>query len=311
MSLDFLTGDQDDKQPDVGVILIDLSQIALATVMATYEDGEELNAVKIRHLVLSTLKYNALKFRKEGYTEVFVCVDNARKGYWRKKFAPYYKGNRAGAREESKMDWEGYFNGINTVVEEFKKYMPYYIIDVDHAEADDGIGVLTKYFSAIEGYKVMIVSSDGDFTQLQKYKNVRQWSPIQKKFVLPKIDPHMDKIVKIVKGDKKDNVASIKVRGDFHTTKQPGERSPNIYKAELESLSIMATDEELKEALPADQWERYKENRILIDFDYIEENISKNILELYTEYKLPARRNIYSYFVKSGLSKLLNEIDKF
>lgn len=308
MSLSFLNDEEDVQQK--GCTLIDLSQITLATIMATYEEGDKINVEQMRHLVLSTLKFNALKFKKEGYTEIFICVDNAKKGYWRKSVASYYKANRSISREANEWDWEGIFNGLHTVVDEISENLPYYVINVDHAEADDGIAVLTEYFSKLN-YKIMIVSSDGDFTQLHKFPNVRQWSPIQKKFVVPKIDPYMDKLIKVVKGDKKDNVASIKVRGDFHTTKQPGERSPSVYKKELDALSLLLTDEEIKSVLPEDQWNRFKENRILIDFDYIDENIKQEILKCYTEYKLPKRNKIYSYFVKNGLVKLINEINNF
>ncbi|MGZ7230684.1 hypothetical protein ACXWOM_09495, partial [Streptococcus pyogenes] len=94
--------------------------------------------------------------------------------------AYYYKKNRADGREESEWDWEGYFEGIRTVIEEFEKYMPYHMMNIDKMEADDHIAVLTKKLS-LEGNKVLIVSSDGDFTQLHKYPNVTQWSPMQKK----------------------------------------------------------------------------------------------------------------------------------
>lgn len=309
MSLSFLNN-EDDLEIKKGCTLIDLSQITIATVMATYNEGDKIDTDTMRHLILSTLKFNALKFKKDGYNEIFLCIDNAKKGYWRKTVASYYKGNRSISRAESDWDWDGIYTGLSKVIEEIQENLPYYVINVDHGEADDGIAVLTEHFSKLN-YNIMIVSSDGDFTQLHKFPNVKQWSPIQKKFVKPKIDPYMDKLVKIVKGDKKDNIASIKVRGDFHTTKQPGERSPNIYQKELDALSLLLTDEEIEKSLTAEQFKRFKENRILIDFDYIDENIKQAILKCYTEYKLPKRNKIYSYFVKNGLVKLVNEINNF
>lgn len=302
---------EDDDQIKEGAILIDLSQIALATVMHTFEEGTELTTPMVRHLILSTLKANALRFKKEGYTQVVIAVDNAKIGYWRREFAYYYKKNRLKAREESKWDWEGYFAALHTVVEELKTYMPYIVIDVPKAEADDAIGVLTKKIS-LEGRPVLIVSSDGDFTQLHKYPNVRQWSPMQKKFVKSKSgSPALDCMTKILKGDRKDCVASVKVRGDFYYTMVEGERTPPTKTTFIEQVLDAGSDEEIAKLLTPEQFERFKENRVLIDFDYIREDIQEAILTMYNEYKVPPRGQIYKYFVKSGLSKLMKDINDF
>lgn len=293
------------------VVLIDLSQLVLATVMHTYEEGEQLSVSMIRHLILNTIRYNALKFRQDGYTEVYICVDNAKNGYWRRDVAGYYKRNRQKARDQSKWDWEGLFTGLHTVVEELKQNVPFYIIDVDKCEADDGIAVLTKKFS-LENRNVMIISSDSDFVQLHKYPCVKQWSPMQKKFVKSKNgSPALDLTIKLLKGDAKDNIASVNVRSDFLSTKVEGERQPPVSSKLVEKISLCSSDEEIKEILSESQFTRYVENRKLIDFDYINKNIENQILACVDEYKLPPKNKLYSYFVKNGLSKLLDKIGEF
>lgn len=48
-------------------------------------------------------------------------------------------------------------------------------------EADDIINSLVEYTQEFGNYeKVMIISGDKDFAQLQKYSNVDQYSPITK-----------------------------------------------------------------------------------------------------------------------------------
>lgn len=69
--------------------------------------------------------------------------------------------------------------------------------------------------------------------------------------------------------------------------------------------------ENIKDLLTEEQYKRFLENRVLIDFDYIREDIVANILDCYNNYQLPGRGKIYSYFVKSGLSKLMKEINNF
>lgn len=306
MSLNFLMSDEDQVKP--GVLLVDLSQIASATMMHTFNEGEKITTNLMRHLVLSTLKHNVLKFRKDGYEDVIICVDNAMPSYWRREEAYYYKKNRAKGREESSWDWEGYFLGLRTVIEEFKQNMPYTIIDVPKAEADDGIAVLTQKLS-LEGRKVMIISSDGDFTQLHKYPNVSQYSPMQKKLVKSKTgSPALDLMTKIIKGDGKDNVASIKVRSDFLYTKIEGERMPPIKTKFVEEC---LDSDDITKLLSESEYKRFLENRVLIDFDYIREDIKNAILDLYNNYKVPGKNKIYSYFVKSGLSKLMKDIGQF
>lgn len=290
-----------------GVILIDMSQISLATTMHTFEEGQKLTTPMVRHLILSTLKFNVMKFKNE-YPEIIVCLDNAKNGYWRRDYAYYYKLNRKQGREESKWDWDGYFEGMHTVMGEFKVNMPYPVIDIDKAEADDAIAVLTKKF-ALEGRPVLIVSSDGDFVQLHKYKGVKQWSPMQKKFVKPKSGSvAVDLMTKLVKGDKKDNVASIKVRSDFWYTHVEGERTPPT---KTSFILDMVDAEDPMSLLSESEKVRFIENQKLIDFDFIDEKISASILECYNNYQKPPRKKIYPYFVKSGLSKLLQNVNDF
>lgn len=305
MNLNFLMPD-DEVKP--GVLLVDLSQIASATMMNTFKDGEKITTNMMRHLVLSTLKHNVLKFRKDGYEEVVICVDNALPTYWRREEAYYYKKNRAKGREESTWDWDGYFEGIRTVVDEFKKYMPYVVMDIPKAEADDHIAVLTKKLS-LSGHRVMIVSSDGDFTQLHSYPNVSQYSPMQKKLVKSKTgSAALDLMYKCIKGDGKDCVSSIKVRSDFLYTKVEGERMPPI-KATFVEECLDADD--ISKLLSESEYKRFKENQLLIDFNFIRQDIVDAINDLYDNYKKPARGRIYSYFVKSGLSKLTKDVGQF
>ena len=302
--LSFLTGEE--KQE--GYAIIDMSQIALSTAQHTLKPGEKITLGLLRHIILSSIKHNVLKFKKEGYTKIIIAIDNALPMYWRREFAYYYKKNRAKSREESTFDWDGFFTSLRIIVDEFKKYMPYIISDIPKAEADDTIGVLCKLLSD-KGHKVLIISSDGDFTQLQKYKNIKQYSPMQKKWVEPKYgSPEHDLMTKIVKGDKKDGVASIKVRSDYWYTHIEGERTP-ITKTSF--IDDMVNAENPLDLLSDSEKLRYKENEILIDLSKVREDIVAQILDNYNNYKLPGRNNIYKYFVKSGLSKLTKEVNNF
>lgn len=303
---------QEDDIPKLGYCIFDFSQIALATSQHYFASGEEkVTLDNVRHLILASLKFNVIKARSEGYEKIILALDNAKNGYWRRDAAYYYKLNRAKAREESTFDWEAYFNALHQVISEFKEFMPYQVIDVDKGEADDIIGVLTKYLS-LKGHKVRIVSSDGDFPQLQKYPNVTQWSPMQKKFVKPKTgSPELDCMVKIIKGDRKDCVASIKVRSDFYHTMVEGERTPPTRMDFIESILDAGSDEERAKLMTEEQYKRFLENRVLIDFDYIREDIKDEIFNQFTNNTPAPRGKMYKYFVKNGLVKFMKDLDKF
>ena len=61
--------------------------------------------------------------------------------------------------------------------EEIREFLPYKVVETYGAEADDVIATLCKHY---QNEKVMIISGDKDFIQLQKYDNVKQYSPITK-----------------------------------------------------------------------------------------------------------------------------------
>ena len=70
------------------------------------------------------------------------------------------------------------YDKLNLLKSELAEWFPYKLIQVDKAEADDIIAVLVDFL----GERTLILSSDKDFVQLHNF-NVRQYSPIQKKFV--------------------------------------------------------------------------------------------------------------------------------
>jgi len=122
----------------------------------------------IRHMVLNSIRMLRSKF-SDKYGELVICCDS--KHYWRRDIFPYYKANRKKDRDKSDVDWPSLFTFLNKVKQELRDYFPYKVIEVDGAEADDIIGTLVREHHLMENY-ILIVSSDKDFMQLQKYKNV-------------------------------------------------------------------------------------------------------------------------------------------
>ena len=292
----------------IGVNLVDFSQIVISTINATYTVNDEITEDLVRHCVINTLRSNVLK-RKRTHPHVILCIDNGKGGYWRKKLRSYYKFKRAQGRDASGWDWEAIFAAMAKIREELVLNFPYPVLNIEGVEADDHIGVMTKYF-AKRGVPVCITSSDGDFTQLQKFPKVKQWSPLQRKWVKPKHGtPNQDILFKCFKGDKKDGIAPMKAPSD-HYTKTDGSRAPSMKAEELHML-MSCKESELPDVLTPDMLERYNENRELLDFEFIPEDIQDKIITQYKEYVPAPKKNIYPYFVKNRLVKLMNVVSDF
>ena len=190
--------------------------------------------------------------------------------------------------------------------------MPYKVIDVDGAEADDVIAVLCKD----QGYrnirlmnnmqppqKVLILSGDKDFMQLQKFKFVHQYNPIQKKFV-ESLDPHQYVNEHILKGDRSDGIPNFLSSDDTFTS---GKRQRPLGKAKIAAWSQMSPEEFCTEETA----KNYERNKMLIDFECIPEEVSHSILNTYETTEPPPRGSMYSYFMSKGLNDLLDHITEF
>ena len=215
------------------MILVDLNQVLLSGLMAQMANQKhfKLEEHLVRHLVLNILRSHIQKFKKD-YGDVVLCCDNRK--YWRKDYFPFYKASRKKNREKSDLDWNMIFNMLAKFKDEFKENFPYKVIDVEGAEADDIIGTLVPRHIMHEN--VLIISSDGDFLQLQRYNTgkfkVKQYNPAQKKFLESK-SPLEELKEKIIRGDKGDGIPNIFSPGDCFVREL---RQKPITKTSLEKL---------------------------------------------------------------------------
>src|SRR5210317_279364 len=160
------------------MILVDFSGIAVATIAVNKVNDEQM----LRHMMLNSIRMYNKKFRDE-YGQMILACDGANN--WRRGYFPQYKANRRKGRDESTFDWNEAFRIMHKIKDEIRENFPYKVIHLEGCEADDVIGTLVEQTQEFGNYEdVMIVSSDGDFKQLQRYDNVKQFSPMLKKFVV-------------------------------------------------------------------------------------------------------------------------------
>ena len=283
------------------MILLDFSNIIVGSIMVAHkiQNEERTSEDFIRHLVLNSVRNYRTKY-KAKFGEIVVCTDNM--SSWRKDEYKYYKAHRKIKREKQDkegMDWSALFQTINKIILEIDEFFPYKVVSVPHAEGDDVIAVL----AALEREKSIIISSDKDFTQLQKYKSIKQYSPIQKK-MLSVPDPYKYLKEHIIRGDKGDGIPNILSADDCIVE---GVRQKPISKKKVE-LWMKAKPEDFCKNGMAEKWER---NRKLIDFDCIPSEIVKAIVSEFDKEKTPKQRHLLNYFISKKLKYLMEHIGDF
>jgi len=278
------------------MILVDLTQTMIAGVMVQVKmnrlKGDEISEDLLRHMVLNTIRSYAKKFKNE-YGDIVLCADDRK--YWRRDYFPNYKANRKKHREESDIDWDVIFGMLNKIRDEIEKNLPYRFLRVEGAEADDIIGVLTKESNE----KVLIVSGDKDFQQLQKYDYVKQYSPNLSKFVSP--DNAEEFLAEhILRGDKGDGIPNILSGDDVIVD---GDRQKPMRRSTLNKY-INGVDKY------DNYYRNYVRNKTLIDLDEIPEEVSLRILKAFDESEPPSGK-LLPYMMKHSLKELLNAIGDF
>ena len=106
----------------------------------------------IRHIVLNSLRSYTKQF-KAKYGNMVICCDS--KKYWRREVFPFYKSNRKKDRDKSDFDWNLIFETLNKIRDELKQNLPYRVIEVEGAEADDIIAVLAGRMSPHEDILIL------------------------------------------------------------------------------------------------------------------------------------------------------------
>ena len=281
------------------MILVDLNQVLISNLMA--QTRGQLNGVPdkdmLRHMVLNSIRGYNLKFKEEYGTQV-LCADGANP--WRRDIFLNYKFKRKQNRDESSIDWSALFQMIGEIRDEIAQNFSYVVLHIDKVEADDIIAVLVKEYHSKE--KIMIISGDKDFIQLHRYPNVKQYAPIQKKFVEDE-DPVKYLHEQIIKGDRSDGVPNILSADDVFVT---GTKQKPINKKRLEEWANIENI-----PLGSETKKYYERNKKLIDLGEIPGLIYNDILNKYKTYTVPSRSLLLTYFIENKLKSLIENINDF
>jgi hypothetical protein len=283
------------------MIIVDLSQVMISNLMVQLGNhtNTEIEEDLLRHMVLNSIRSYNQKFKNE-FGEMIIACDAGNN--WRKQLFPYYKANRRKNREKSELNWTHIFDVLGKVREELKEYFPYRVIQIDGAEADDIIGTLAAKFGDTSE-KILIMSGDKDFVQLQRYMNVKQYDPVQKKWRTTN-DP--DRFVKehIMRGDTGDGVPNFLSADNTFVV---GARQKPISQKKLDAWIHLDPSEFCDENM----LRGYKRNQQLVDLTFVPENLRVQVLEEYEAQAGKGRSKLFNYFIEKRLKNLLESINEF
>jgi 5'-3' exonuclease len=238
-----------------------------------------------KYLTLNNIVKSIKHFEPE---RVVIALDA--KVSWRKKIYDNYKAHRSSARDASPVDFDSFFPVAMKFWEDLAKvFGNIYFLKIEDCEADDIIAVGTKY--CFNDYDITNITSDSDMHQLYEYKNYSQYNPITKSIV--KILNYKKELdIKIIKGDKSDNIpAIIKKCGKVTAEK--------IYNEGLDSYLL---DINVKN--------NYIRNKMLIDFAMIPVDIKNKIISSINNYSLQKfdGRKLYDFVMKERIGQIFPEL---
>jgi 5'-3' exonuclease len=173
------------------------------------EETEEEGFQQFRYMFLNGIFQYIEQFKAD---ELIIAIDSQKN--WRKSIFPQYKAHRKIIRkfddekEEGWFSFEKYFKVYNEFLQEISTNLPFKLLNVEYAEADDVAGILSHSEELKENAKI-IVTSDQDYMQLLSLPMVKIYNPITKKFMETEC-PKKHLLMKAIMGDKGDNIPSIK-----------------------------------------------------------------------------------------------------
>lgn len=283
------------------MIIIDLNQVMISNFMAQIGNhtNVEVEEGLLRHMILNSIRGYMQKFKSE-YGDVVIACDDRK--YWRREVFPYYKANRKKNREQSEIDWTAVFESLNTIRDELKTFFPYRVIQAEGAEADDVIGTLVQEFGDTNE-KILILSGDKDFVQLQTYMNVKQYDPTRKRWIQHN-DPSRFVKEHILRGDAGDGVPNFLSPDNCFVV---GERQKPIMQKKLDTW----VSQNPEEFCDSKMLRNYHRNKQLIDLSCTPAEVRERVLAQYAEQNGKDRKELFNYFIDKKLKHLLESINEF
>ncbi len=194
---------------------------------------------------------------KVNFKNIFFCKDDQKSNLWRTKIYPEYKKGRICDNSI----YQFFELSYQTLIPQFIDKGSH-LLSVDESECDDIIAVLVNSILSNTESNIILISNDNDFLQLinDRVKIINlSGQNLEKKI---KFNPLIDLQIKIMIGDKSDNIHPIIKKLSY-------KKAYEILQNENEFKQKILENEKIKKM--------YILNKKLIDFNEIPENIKLKI----------------------------------
>lgn len=283
------------------VILFDFNNLAVRTFFV-----KDIGAATVnpdyglwRFMTFDSI-YRSL-FRVRNANEIVLAVDDRRS--WRKLYFKRYKESRRLKRDKSNVNWPDFYRALEDFVLTIKDNIPVKVIRIDNAEADDIIAAICMNRKD----NFTIISTDEDFLQLSS-PTVKIYNPWKKEHVVCE-DTEKFIVTKSLTGQAKDDIFNIKTPLDWGQTPETlGKRKPGFGPKSAEKVLKEGYQEWLKDN---DLGERFKINRVLMDFNYIPNVLQTRIMNDYLGYEYPNPDNMYGFCKRYGFRGYTENYQQF
>lgn len=214
-----------------------------------------------KYLILQDL-FSVNQEHRNKFGEIVICLDKSSSGYWRKDVYPNYKASRKKGRDESDVNFSEVFAELDALTEQLKLNLPWKVVEVDKAEADDIMLVLARLYNGNE--RILMYTPDKDMIQAQRdTDNVFQYSPLTKKWIVAENkNNHMEEWITehVCLGDTSDEVPKVVDHTEFsgNFLKYLSNKGYNI-KSPMDFKSATIPDDEKVNLL--ESYDVYKTNR--------------------------------------------------
>ena len=248
------------------------------------EDGnkivDNLDYEYWKYLMFNSISMSLFKVRNA--TTLILAVDD--KASWRYYVWPRYKEDRKKkkAKDKTQFPWNEFFVEYHKFLTDVREHLPIKVIDISKCEGDDIIGVITNNTTA----DVEIISTDKDFLQLSS-KRVKIYNPMKQQHVTHP-NTKMFLLEQCLCGQSKDSIFNIKTPLDH----PEGKRKPGFGGKAFEKVMEYGAKQWL---LDNDLVDRYKFNKVLMDFNMIPAGIQRTIMAEFNDYVYPDPEHIWEF----------------
>jgi 5'-3' exonuclease len=336
---------------DYNHLLNRIVHIAIPQAKPSIKDGYYVTE-EYTNFFLHILIKNILYINKTfgSYGEMVLAKDS--KISWRKQFYPKYKEHRKKSREKTKINYTEFFAFVNEITKEFEEYFPFKILEVENCEGDDLIAVLAKEFYPKEKILIVSEDKDFKqllrYDNVEIYRPVLK-KFIDKTDLTSWILEHQfmgdigDNVPKVVDNTEftQDFITFLKVKGlDISTVYEFEELSisSKLYEEYSEFISESNTKDIVnienkifkKMRFGPAAYKKFCENfdanlnsnpmykknlernKVLVMFDYIPDEIQRNILNKFNSLtNTHNTHTILDFLTKHSLLELMTEHQSF